>query len=189
VGAAALALGARWFLAYATELTDLLRVDESTWGLTVVALVTTAPEASACLALTLRGDREGAVGVAVGSSLFNLTAALGLAAIRSPEGLEVSPVLFEFALPIAIAAGFACVPSFYGMRHLSRFGGLVLFAFYVAFAVYAIVGENWRQAADPLEAQQGRFFAMFLIAVGLIVVSSIAAILERLAQKARLADE
>jgi TRAP-type C4-dicarboxylate transport system permease small subunit len=75
------------------------------------------------------------------------------------------------------------------MRHLSRFSGLVLFAFYVAFVVYAIVGENWRQAADPLEAQQARFYAMFLIAIGLIVVSSIAAILERLAQKARLADE
>lgn len=189
VGAFAIYFGASWFLVYAIETADALGLSKSTSGLTVVALVTTFPEAVACLVMTLRGDREAAVGVVVGSSLFNLSAALGLAAARSPGGLEVSPVLFEFALPIAIAAGLACVPAFYGMRRLSRGSGLALFAFYAAFFVYATVVENGYAANDPIEAQQTRFYAMFLIAIGLIVVLSVIALVERLVQKARVADD
>ncbi|HEV7282126.1 MAG TPA: hypothetical protein VGN57_18125 [Pirellulaceae bacterium] len=188
-GAAAIYFGTRWLLIHSPELADVLRLDEATYGLTVLALVTTLPEAVACLILTLRGDREGAVGVVIGSSLLNLTAALGLAAMRSSEGLEVPPVVFELAIPIGIAAALACVPSFYGMRQLSRASGLGLFAFFVAYFVYATVGENWYRQDDPVEAQETRFYAMFLIAIGLIVVLSAIAMFERLAQKARLADE
>lgn len=188
-GAVAIYFGSQLFLSTAPKLASLTGLDETASGLTVVALVTTLPEAILCLLLTLRGDSETAPGIVVGSSLFNLTAVLGLAALRSPEGLPVSPAVFELALPVAIASGLACVPSFYGLRHLSRASGLALFAFYVGFVVYVIVGESLYPPEDSDDAQQVRFYAMFLIAIGLIVVLSLIAIVERLVQKARLADE
>lgn len=188
-GIVAVTVGARLFLAAAPKFAGLWGLDDSTFGLTVVALATTMPEAALCLVLTLRGDRESAAAIAVGSSLFNLTAVLGVATLGSDNGLAVPPVIFELALPFAIAAGLACVPSFYGMRHLSRLSGLALFAFYVAFVAYALVGEDAFPTESDERAQQVRFYAMFLLAIGLIVVTSIVAIAERLVQKARLADE
>jgi cation:H+ antiporter len=188
-GAVAIYFGSRLFLSTSPKFASLTGLDETTFGLVIVALVTTSPEAVLCLLLSLRGDRQAAPGIVVGSGLFSLTAALGVAALHSPEGLPVPEVLFELALPIAIAAGLACVPTFYGLQRLSRSSGLALFAFYVAFVVYVIVDENLSPADNADDAQQSRFYAMFLLAIGLIVVLSLIAIVERLVQKARLADE
>lgn len=188
-GMVAVFFGVRLFLGTNWELAKLSGLDETTYGLTVVAFVATLPEFVLCLLATFRGDRESACGIAVGSSLFNLTAALGVAALRSEDGLVVPPVVFELALPVAIAAGLACVPAFYAMRRFGRASGLGLFAFYVGFVAFAIVADRAYPTESEEAMQEIRLSAMFLFTIGLIVALSLVAIVERLMQKAKLADE
>ena len=54
-------------------------------GLTVVAIGTSLPEVATSVLAAIRGQRDLAVGNAIGSNLFNLLAVLGVTAIISPE--------------------------------------------------------------------------------------------------------
>ena len=51
---------------------------------------------------TLRGERDIAVGNAVGSNLFNLFSVLGLSSLVSPTGMAVSPGALHFDIPVMI---------------------------------------------------------------------------------------
>lgn len=93
-------------------------------GLTIVAIGTSAPELVTSLAAILRGNHGISIGNLIGSDLFNILGAVGLAAIASPLLISAN------VLPsIVIMAGMAVIITFM-MRsdwRLSRTeGGLLL---------------------------------------------------------------
>jgi cation:H+ antiporter len=69
-------------------------------GLTVVAAGTSMPEVVTSIVSTIRGQRDIAIGNAVGSCVYNLLAVLGVATLVAGEGLRVAPALLAFDLPV-----------------------------------------------------------------------------------------
>ena len=84
LGFVGLILGARWLVDGASVLARSLGVSPLVIGLTIVAVGTSAPEMFSSAAAAFAGEPELAIGNALGSNLFNVGVALGVAAIISP---------------------------------------------------------------------------------------------------------
>ncbi|CAN5534515.1 hypothetical protein BH24ACT21_BH24ACT21_09820 [soil metagenome] len=74
LGLGMLVLGSRWLVEGAVAKATALGVSELVIGLTVVAFGTSMPEVAASLVAAYRGQRDMAVGNAVGSCIFNILA-------------------------------------------------------------------------------------------------------------------
>tara|TARA_B100001179_G_scaffold45964_1_gene30612 strand:+ start:1538 stop:2638 length:1101 start_codon:yes stop_codon:yes gene_type:complete len=84
LGFIGLTLGARWLVKGASALARSLGVPPLMIGLTIVAFGTSAPEMFSSAIAALAGEPELAIGNALGSNLFNVGVALGIAALISP---------------------------------------------------------------------------------------------------------
>lgn len=138
VGLALLVLGARWFVSGAVGIARLLGMSELVIGLTVVAAGTSLPELATSITAAFKGEREIAVGNAVGSCIFNLMGVLGLAAAAAPHGIQIAGSLLVFDFPVMIVAAFACLPIFFTGAVISRGEGGLLLAYYAAYVGYLI---------------------------------------------------
>jgi hypothetical protein len=58
---------------------------------------------AASVAASLKGERDLAVGNAIGSCLFNILAVMGLAALVAPDGIAVAKSALHFDIPVMIA--------------------------------------------------------------------------------------
>lgn len=131
-GIVMLALGARWFVAGAVKLAQLLHVSEAVIGLTVVAIGTSLPELATSVAAARRGECDIAIGNAVGSNLFNILCILGIAPLVSPIAAR-GVTRFDWAVMCAAAALLYLMMKSSG--RISRREGallLVLYALYIA---------------------------------------------------------
>ncbi|MGI9643985.1 MAG: calcium/sodium antiporter, partial [Ilumatobacteraceae bacterium] len=84
VGLVLLVIGAQGLVTGAGDIAADLGVSDLLIGLTVVAIGTSLPEVATTIVAALRGQRDLAVGNAIGSNLFNLLGVLGITALVSP---------------------------------------------------------------------------------------------------------
>ncbi len=138
-------------------------------ALTIIAAGTSMPELVTSIIASLRGERDIAVGNVVGSNIFNLMAVLGLSIIVSPTGIDVSPAVIRFDLPIMIAVAFVCLPIFFTGGKISRAEGGVLFAYYVAYTLYLILAATQHDALPAFNAAM-LYFVVPLTLITLFVV-------------------
>ena len=80
-----LVLGADWLVESASTIARSLGISELVIGLTIVAAGTSAPELATSVMAALRGERDIAVGNAVGSNVFNILGVLGLTAVPGAQ--------------------------------------------------------------------------------------------------------
>lgn len=146
IGLALLVLGSRWLVQSATEIAKSLGVSDLIIGLTVVAAGTSLPEVATSLIASLRGERDIAVGNAIGSSIFNILAVLGISALVAPGGVPVSEAAMRFDIPIMIAAAIACLPIFFTGHRIVRWEGGVFFGYYIAYTIYLILSSTKHSA-------------------------------------------
>jgi cation:H+ antiporter len=133
-GLAVLMIGTEGVVGGATAMAAALGVGELLIGLTIVAIGTSLPEAATSIVATLRGERDMAIGNAVGSNIFNLLSILGLTALVRPIGVPEEVLVFD--LPMMVAVAVACVPVFFTGGQIARWEGWVFVAYYVAYLVY-----------------------------------------------------
>ena len=169
VGLAALVLGSRWLVDSAVSIAEYLRVSELVIALTIIAAGTSMPELVTSIIASLRGERDIAVGNAVGSNLFNLMAVLSITSIIAPGGIDVSPAVIRFDLPIMIAVAFACLPIFFTGGKISRTEGGVLFGYYIAYTLYLILAATQHDALPAFSATM-LYFVIPLTLITLFVV-------------------
>ncbi|MFC1464575.1 MAG: calcium/sodium antiporter, partial [Candidatus Brachytrichaceae bacterium NZ_4S206] len=112
-GLGMLVLGSRWLVDGAIAVARALGVDEVVIGLTIVAGGTSLPEVATSVMASIRGERDIAVGNAVGSNLFNLLSVLGLTAMVAPAGVAVAPSVLAFDMPVMLVVAIACLPIFF----------------------------------------------------------------------------
>jgi cation:H+ antiporter len=141
-GLALLVLGADWLVEAATAFARALGVPDLVIGLTIVAAGTSLPEVATSIVATLRGERDLAVGNAVGSNIFNILGCLGLSGLVAPGGLSVAPPLLAFDIWVMLAAAVACFPVFLTGRVIERWEGMLFLAYYVAYTVYLILAAT-----------------------------------------------
>ena len=145
-GLALLVLGSRWLVEGAVALALALGLSELIIGLTVVALGTGMPELVICVAASIRGERDIAVGNVVGSNIYNILIVLGLTATVSRGGVAVPPAALAFDIPVMIAVAVACLPVFFLDGRIARWEGVLFLGYYVAYTLYVILDATQHDA-------------------------------------------
>jgi cation:H+ antiporter len=168
-GLVLLGLGGRWMVGSATIFARALGVSELVIGLTVVAVGTSLPEVAASVIAALRGERDIAVGNAVGSNIFNIAAVLGLTAVFAPGGVPVAKAALAFDLPVMIAVAVACLPLFFTGMVVARWEGALLLAYYGAYMLYLALAAQ-HHGLLPLFSATMALFVVPLTALTLMVV-------------------
>jgi len=149
-GLGLLVLGSTWLVTAAVETATRLGVSELVIGLTIVAAGTSLPEVATSVLAAVRGERDIAVGNAVGSCIFNLLAVLGLGSLVAPEGIAVADGALTFDLPIMIAVAIAALPVLFTGYTISRAEGAVFLAYYVAYTSYLVLDATDHGASAQL---------------------------------------
>jgi len=139
LGLAVLVVGARLLVDGASEIARSLGVSDLLIGLTIVALGTSMPEVAVSVAATIRGARDIAVGNVVGSTIFNITGALGIGAALAPSGIVVPESVLHFDMPMMIFVTAACLPIFASRLSIRRWEGFLLVGYYVAYNLFLVL--------------------------------------------------
>jgi cation:H+ antiporter len=138
-GVALLVVGSRLLVESASEIALALGVSDLLIGLTVVAVGTSLPEVATSVLAAMRGERDLAVGNAIGSNLFNLMAVLGVTSLVSPTALALESSAVRLDVPIMVAVAVICLPVFAHGHVLDRREGAVFVGLYVAYIVWLVL--------------------------------------------------
>ena len=168
-GMAALVVGSAWLVDSSVSIAADLGVSDLVIGLTVVALGTSAPELATSLIAARRGERDIAVGNAVGSNLFNLLSVLGLTALVAPDGVAVSEDALRLDMPIMIAVAVACLPVFFSGYALKRWEGSLFLAYYLAYLAFLVLDQTGSGLRNPFAVVMA-VFVIPLTVITLVVI-------------------
>ncbi len=169
-GIGLLAVAARFVVSGAEEIATSLGVPELIVGLTIVALGTSAPEIVTTVLAAMRGERDLAVGNAVGSNIFNILLVLGAGGLVADDGLLVGADAVGLDVPILVAAAFACLPMVAWDNRLDRWEGAVFVAYYAAYLLFLIFDATGHRVADRF----GFVMVVFVAPLTLITVVVVA---------------
>lgn len=169
-GLVLLVVGSDLLVGSASTIAEALGASDLVVGLTVVAIGTSLPELATSVLAALKGERDIAVGNAVGSNLFNLLGVLGVTAVVSTGGLAVSQAARTFDLPIMTAVAVACLPVFFNGYELKRWEGGVFLAYYVGYIAYLVLDATGHGSVD-LVRDAALLFVAPLTVLTLVVVT------------------
>ena len=125
-----LVLGAFFFEKGGIGLAKAFGVSEAVIGLTLLAFGTSLPELATSIVACMKNEGDIIVGNAVGSSIFNVLAILGITALFKP--LSVNDInLIDYS--IMIGAVIFCWLFIYKKMELNRIKGVVFLGFYAAY--------------------------------------------------------
>jgi cation:H+ antiporter len=145
-GLALLVIGSRWLVDGAVALARVLGLSELIIGLTVVAIGTGTPELVVCVAASIRGEGDIAVGNVVGSNIYNVLAVLGLTAAVARSGVAVPAAALAFDIPVMIAVAVACLPIFFLDGRIARWEGVLFLGYYVAYTLFLVLDATQHDA-------------------------------------------
>jgi len=128
--------GSDWLVDGASAIAAALGFSELTIGLTIVALGTSLPELATSAIAGMRGERDIAVGNAVGSNIFNILAVLGVTALVADGGVPVAAAALSLDIPIMIAVAIACLPVFFSGYVIDRWSGALFLALYAGYMTF-----------------------------------------------------
>jgi cation:H+ antiporter len=147
-------------------------------GLTIVAFGTSAPEIFSSAASALAGEPELAIGNAIGSNIFNLGIALGVALMIKP--ITPPRSLARKELPALMLVSIICGLLLMNL-YIGPFDALLLLAV-VAFFVFHLfrrkTAPDSAEAADgdddeiPDDLPTGKAFAWLVVGLILLIVSA-----------------
>lgn len=169
-GLGALVIGARWLVDGASVLARSLGIGEVVIGLTIVAIGTSLPEVATSVTAVLRGERDIAVGNAIGSNILNLALVLGLTAFLAPTELAVPTGVLTFDLPIMLAVAIAALPIAFTGLVIARWEGMLFLFYYGAYLVYLTLDAG-RHNVAPLFRDALFWYVTPLILVTLVVLA------------------
>ncbi len=146
IGAAAIALGARFLVDNGTKIAAALGVPDSVIGLTMVALGTSLPELITAITSLLKGHGSLSLGNIIGANLFNIVLVSGAAISISPFAIPTEKTVMGgvnssmvIDLPVMLAVMMImCLPAL-KKGELRRWQGVLLLTIYAAFTVYQFV--------------------------------------------------
>ena len=146
IGAAAIALGARFLVDNGTLIAAALGVPDSVIGLTMVALGTSLPELITAITSLMKGHGSLSLGNIIGANLFNIVLVSGASIAISPFAIPAEKTLMGgvnsslvIDLPVMLAVmSIMCLPAL-KKGELKRWQGILLLCIYAGFTVYQFV--------------------------------------------------
>ena len=145
VGFILLIKGADFFVEGSSSLAQILKVPSVVIGLTIVAMGTSAPEASVSINAALAGSNDIAISNVVGSNIFNLMVVCGACALFAPLTIKKDTLKKEFPLSI-ICAALLMVLGYVGML-LGHLDGGVFLLIFAAYLIWMIGSAKKARAA------------------------------------------
>ena len=173
-GLGGLVLGSRWLVQAAVDTASAFGVSELIIGLTIVSAGTSLPEVATSVTAAVRGERDMAVGNAIGSSTFNVLGVLGVSGIASTwsaaGGLEVPDSVMAFDVWVMLAVMVACLPVFISGRTIGRWEGVLFLGYYAAYTGYLVLAASDHDRLDDFSLVMGAFVIPLTVAA--LVVSA-----------------
>jgi cation:H+ antiporter len=169
IGLVLLVIGSEALVEAATDIARSLDVSELVIGLTVVAIGTSLPEVATSVLAAMRGQRDLAVGNAIGSNLFNILAVLGVTALVGPTSLEIPDGALTIDIPIMIGVAIACLPFFAVGYSLKRWEGWLFLSYYAAYLTWLVLDSSEHSLRD----EYGIALLVFVLPLSLITFTVI----------------
>ncbi|HEY7817304.1 MAG TPA: calcium/sodium antiporter [Vicinamibacteria bacterium] len=170
LGLAMLVHGSGWVVAGAVELARRVGLSELAIAAAIIAPGTSLPELAASVLAAYRGEREIAVGNAVGSNIFNILGVLGIASALSPTGVGVATEAIYFDTPVMVAVAVACLPVFFNGYRIARWEGFLFVSYYGFYLSYLILNSSRHEAIRWFGPAMA-FFVIPLTVITLVVVT------------------
>lgn len=133
IGFVLLIKGADFFVDGSSSLARIMKVPSVIIGLTIVAMGTSAPEASVSVNAALAGSNDIAISNVIGSNLFNGLVVVGVCAFMA--GFKTNPEILKRDMPLnIIVTAILCIMLL--DRHINHIEGIILL---ISMAVYIAV--------------------------------------------------
>lgn len=161
--------GANFMTDGASSVAKRLGMSDFMVGLTVVSMMTSAPELVVSLTGAFSGAAPMAVGNIVGSNIFNILVIVGVVAMIKPVKVGEGVLLNE--IPLVILSSLAllaigCAPWLDGsFLEVTRVEGILLILFFLIFMRYTFsVAKTEKVADDPtsIQGEQTRRLPLWL---------------------------
>ena len=167
IGFVLLIKGADFFVDGSSSLARIMKVPSVIIGLTVVAMGTSAPEASVSVNAALAGSNDIAISNVIGSNLFNGLVVVGVCAFMA--GFKTNPEILKRDMPLnIIVTAILCIMLL--DRHINHIEGIILLiSMAVYIAVMVISALKNRETADECKILSLPKSLIFIIG-GLIAV-------------------
>lgn len=167
IGFVLLIKGADFFVDGSSSLARIMKVPSVIIGLTIVAMGTSAPEASVSINAALAGSNDIAISNVIGSNLFNGLVVVGVCAFMA--GFKTNPEILKRDMPLnIIVTAILCIMLL--DRHINRIEGIILLiSMAVYIAVMVISALKNRETADECKILSLPKSLIFIIG-GLIAV-------------------
>ena len=167
IGFVLLIKGADFFVDGSSSLARIMKVPSVIIGLTIVAMGTSAPEASVSVNAALAGSNDIAISNVIGSNLFNGLVVVGVCAFMA--GFKTNPEILKRDMPLnIIVTAILCIMLL--DRHINHIEGIILLiSMAVYIAVMVISALKNRETADECKILSLPKSLIFIIG-GLIAV-------------------
>lgn len=167
IGFVLLIKGADFFVDGSSSLARIMKVPSVIIGLTIVAMGTSAPEASVSVNAALAGSNDIAINNVIGSNLFNGLVVVGVCAFMA--GFKTNPEILKRDMPLnIIVTAILCIMLL--DRHINHIEGIILLiSMAVYIAVMVISALKNRETADECKILSLPKSLIFIIG-GLIAV-------------------
>lgn len=146
IGFVLLIKGADFFVDGSSSLARIMKVPSVIIGLTIVAMGTSAPEASVSVNAAIAGSNDIAISNVIGSNLFNGLVVVGVCAFMA--GFKTNPEILKRDMPLnIIVTAILCIMLL--DRHINHIEGIILLiSMAVYIAVMVISALKNRETAD-----------------------------------------
>ena len=167
IGFVLLIKGADFFVDGSSSLARIMKVPSVIIGLTIVAMGTSAPEASVSVNAALAGSNDIAISNVIGANLFNGLVVVGVCAFMA--GFKTNPEILKRDMPLnIIVTAILCIMLL--DRHINHIEGIILLiSMAVYIAVMVISALKNRETADECKILSLPKSLIFIIG-GLIAV-------------------
>ena len=136
IGCIMIIYGGNFVVDSASEIAANFGLSETLIGLTVVAFGTSLPELVTSIVASRKGENDLAIGIVVGSNIFNILMILGISTSIHPVALQPSAVYDCIILMVfSILVLFFC----WSKKRLARGEGIFMIILYAIYTVYIIM--------------------------------------------------
>lgn len=167
IGFALLIKGADFFVEGSSSLAKILKVPSVIIGLTIVAMGTSAPEASVSINAALSGNNEIAISNIIGSNIFNGLVVVGICAFIA--GFKTNLEILKRDMPVNIViTAFLILMLINGK--LNRLEGIILLLGMIVYLICMVISAlKNREAGEPCKVLSLPVSILYIIG-GLIAV-------------------
>lgn len=137
IGLAGVVISSYIIVEAAKRIARYFSVSEIVIAATVVAIGTSLPEISTCIAAALKGEGQIAVGNIIGADVLNILWIIGVASIANPITVELKIMNFAFPFMILIV-GTMLVAMRIGCR-LGKTKGIILLSLYLIYLILMLI--------------------------------------------------